>query len=160
MASDALLRVSELQALDVADLDFSTSTVTVRRSKTDQEGEGAVLYLGKPTLKRVRKWLEAAELEEGPLFRRVRVGGVVGESRLSQQAIRSIIKDRAEAAGVEGRVSGHSLRVGSAQSLAAAGATLVEMQQAGRWESPTMPGHYARAELASRGAVARLRYRK
>lgn len=54
VASDTLLRVSELQALEVADLDFSTSTVTVRRSKTDQEGEGAVLYLGKPTLKRVR----------------------------------------------------------------------------------------------------------
>ena len=57
-------------------------------------------------------------------------------------------------------VSGHSLRVGSAQSLAAAGTSLVEMQQAGCWESPTMPGHYARAELASRGAVDRVRYRK
>lgn len=98
--------------------------------------------------------------KQGPLFRRIRIGGAIGESALSQQAIRMIIKSRAEAAGVEGRVSGHSLRVGPAQSLAAAGATLVEMQQAGRWDSPTMPGHYARAELASRGAVARLRYRQ
>lgn len=132
----------------------------MRKSKTDQEAEGAVLYLGKPAMKRVRRWLEAAGLEGGRLFRRVRVGGAIGESALSRQAIRAIIKARAEAAGVEGRVSGHSLRVGSAQSLAAAGASLVEMQQAGRWESPTMPGHYARAELANRGAVARLRYRK
>ena len=99
VASDTLLRVSELQALEVAGLDFSTSTVTVRRSKTDQEGEGAVLYLGKPTLKRGRKWLEAAELEAGPLFRRIRVGGAVGEARLSQQATRSIIKVRRDAAG-------------------------------------------------------------
>ena len=64
----------------------------------------------------------------------------------------------AEAAGITGRVSGHSLRVGSAQSLASAGASVVEMQQAGRWQSPSMPGMYARGQLASRGAVARLRY--
>ena len=46
------------------------------------------------------------------------------------------------AVGIEGRVSGHSLRVGGAQSLAAGGASLVEMQTAGRWQSPAMPGHY------------------
>ena len=86
--------------------------------------------------------------------------GLVSARALSTRSVRQIIKDRAEAAGVEGRVSGHSLRVGAAQSLAQAGASLVEMQQAGRWESPLMPGHYARAELASRGAVARLRYRR
>ena len=124
VASDALLRVSEVAALEVGDLDWSGSTLLVRKSKTDQEGEGAVLYLGKPTLKRVWRWLEAAVLEAGRLFRRVRVGGAVGRSAPSHQAIRDIIKARAEAAGVEGRVSGHSLRVGSAQSLAAAGARL------------------------------------
>ena len=56
-------------------------------------------------------------------------------------------------------MSGHSLRVGSAQSLAAAGASVVEMQQAGRWKSPAMPGQYARKQMARRGAVARLRYK-
>ena len=64
----------------------------------------------------------------------------------------------AAAAGIEGRVSGHSLRVGGAQSLAAGGASIVEMQTAGRWQSPAMPGHYARGQLAARGAVARVRY--
>ena len=160
VASDALLRVSEVAALEVADIDFGSSAVTVRKSKTDQEGEGAVLYLGKPTLRRVRRWLDGAGLEDGPLFRPVRVGGAVGSRALSARSVREVIKSRSEAAGVEGRVSGHSLRVGAAQSLAAAGASLVAMQQAGRWQSPAMPGHYARAELASRGAVARLRYRK
>ena len=166
MASDTLLRVSGLAELEVGDIDFGTGTVTVRRSKTDQEGEGAVLYLDRPTLKRVWKWLEASELEGGSLFQRVRIGGVVGESALSHQAIRAIIKSRAEAVGIEGQVSGHSLRVRTAQSLAAADASLVEMQRAGRWQSPTMPGHHARAELASSpeesdlGAVARLRCRK
>ena len=45
-----------------------------------------------------------------------------------------------------GRVSGHSLRVGGAQSLASAGASLAEMQAAGRWSSPVMPGRYAQGE--------------
>ena len=59
---------------------------------------------------------------------------------------------------MDGRVSGHSLRVGSAQSLANAGASLVEMQVAGRWRSPVMPALYAQGQLPKQGAVARLRY--
>ena len=43
-------------------------------------------------------------------------------------------------------------------ALTAGGASLVEMQTAGRWQSPTMPSHYARGQLAARGAVARVRY--
>ena len=53
VASDALLGVSEVAALEVADIDWNSSTILVCRSKTDQEGE--VLYLGEPTLKRVRE---------------------------------------------------------------------------------------------------------
>ena len=78
--------------------------------------------------------------------------------RLGARSIRSIIAKRAAAAGVAGRVSGHSLRGGSAQSLAAAGAGLVELQEAGDWQAPTMPAHYARHQLAARGVVAKLRY--
>ncbi len=90
-------------------------------------------------------WLKAAELEEDLLFRRVRGGGAAGESALSHQAIWTIIESRAEATGLEGRVSGHSPRVGTAQSLAAQGATVIEMQQTGRWESPIMLGNYGAA---------------
>ena len=157
VASDALLRVSELAALTVADIDMTEQTITVQRSKTDQEGTGAVLFLGKPTIQRVQAWLAAAGMQAGPLFRALTKGGKV-RSGLSARSIRTIIARRAKAAGVPGRVSGHSLRVGSAQSLAAAGASVVEMQQAGRWKSPSMPGQYARKQMARRGAVARLRY--
>ena len=52
-------------------------------------------------------------------------------------------------------------QVGTAVSLAQSGATLVDMQTAGRWGDPTkMPAHYAKAELAERGAVARSFYGK
>ena len=136
-----------------------TGRLTIGHSKTDQEGDGAVLFVGAPTVNRVRAWMSAASIESGPIFRRVRRGDkVIGADELSTRAARDIIKRRAAAADLEGRFSGHSLRVGSAQSLAAGGASLVEMQTAGRWQSPSMPGHYARGQLAARGAVARLRY--
>ena len=104
---------------------------------------------------RVRAWMDAAGIADGPLFQRLDKAGKP-RGRLSTQSIRAIIQRRAQDAGIEGRVSGHSLRVESAQSLATAGASVVELQTAGRWQSP--PGRYARGQLAARGAVAKLRY--
>ena len=77
--------------------------------------------------------------------------------RLTDFSVRRIIQERAKAAGVDGFIAGHSLRVGSAVSLAQAGATVVDMQIAGRWKSSQMPAHYAKAELAERGAIARFK---
>lgn len=95
----------------------------------------------------------------GALFRHVRRSHPVGAENISARAVRTIITRRAAAAGVEGRVSGHSIRVGAAQSfVAATGASVVEMQFAGRWESVTMPGRHATGELAAREAVAELWY--
>ena len=78
--SDALLRVSEVASLDSADIARDadgSATVTVRRSKTDQEGEGAVLYLGAPTVRRLSAWQEAAAISDGPLFRAISKSGRV-----------------------------------------------------------------------------------
>ena len=161
LASDAMLRVSEIAAIELADLAWredGAGLLRIRSSKTDQEGRGAVAFLGAPTMRRVRAWLDAAGHTTGALFRRVRRNNVVGGEKISARAVRTIIAKRAADAGVEGRVSGHSLRVGAAQSLAAAGASVVEMQVAGRWESVTMPGRYASGQLAARGAVAKFRY--
>ena len=60
VASDALLRVSEISALYVDDVNLEEQTVLIRRSKTDQEGAGAVQFLGKPTTERVRAWVLGA----------------------------------------------------------------------------------------------------
>ena len=160
--SDAMLRVSEVTVLQCADIredNGGAGLLTIHNSKTDQDGEGAVLFLGAVTMRRIRAWKTAAGFNSGPLFRPVRVGGIVEEGALSSRSIRNIIQKRARQAGIEGvRISGHSLRVGSAQSLAQRGASLVELQQAGRWTSPHMPGRYVRGQLASRGPVARIRY--
>ena len=160
VASDALLRVSEAAALDVADLHVrpnGTGAIAIRGAKTDQEEIGVARYLGAPTVAAVQRYLAAAGVTDGPLFRRVNKGGAVG-GPLGVRSIRRIITCRAADAGISGRVSGHSFRVGSAQELAAAGAGVVDLQDAGGWKSPRMPAHYARHQHADRGAVERLRY--
>ena len=161
VTADAMLRVSEVanaQAEDVTFEDDGTARLLVRSGKTDQAGRGVVLFLGAPTATQVREWIAAAGICEGALFRRLSRGGALSEFGVGAASIRRVITCRARAAGIEGRVSGHSLRVGSAQSLAKRGAGLVEMQKAGRWVSPDMPARYTRSQAVAEGAVARLRY--
>jgi integrase len=153
LMSDCLLRISEVVAVNVGD--FKGSTLTLRSSKTDQEGAGETLYVCENTRELLKQYRERAEIGRGAVFRHIRRGGHVQSERLTPHSARRIIQKRAHAAGVEGFISGHSLRVGSAVSLAQAGATVVDMQVAGRWKSSQMPAHYARAEMAERGAIAR-----
>lgn len=157
--SDALLRVSEAEAIDVDHLDFGNNALFIPRSKTDQTGKGAVQYLGPRTLEHVRTWLEKAKVTDGPLFRTINKDYLRAmKKRIGTYTIRKVVKQRCRDAGIEGRISGHSLRVGSAQSLAQRSASLVEMQQVGRWSDPGMPYRYARKFIAQQSAMARLRY--
>lgn len=153
--SDAMLRPSEAAAIDVANIEDGTLYVPV--SKTDPTGKGATLFLGDATMDRVAAWQEESGIENGILFRPVYRGSVGPDHPMSTFSIRRILARRGADAGFDG-ITGHSARIGAAQSLARVGASVVEMQVAGRWKSPRMPAEYARKELAGRGAVARLRY--
>lgn len=155
LMSDCLLRISEVVAVNVGDL--KKTTLLLRASKTDQEGAGEALYVCAATRKVLNQYRERAGLTRGALFRHIRRGDHIQSNRLNPHSARRIIKKRAAHAGVDGFISGHSLRVGSAVSLAQAGATVVDMQVAGRWKSSQMPAHYAKAELAERGAIARFK---
>ncbi|MDE0036348.1 MAG: tyrosine-type recombinase/integrase [Gammaproteobacteria bacterium] len=157
--SSALLRIAEASALDAGDVSFQkdgSAHIEIHRSKTDQHGDGAVGHIVPAAAARLRKWMDTAGIESGPLFRPV-PGRRIGETRLGAAAICGVIKRRAKQAGIARRVSGHSLRVGAAQSLVEEGASLVDVQVAGRWKSSSMPAYYVRNQEASRGAVARLR---
>lgn len=136
---------------------------TLHQSKTDQGTWGyssVVLYVGAPTRQVIRRYCEAGRITKGALFRRIRRGDNITRDRLSADGARKTIKRSASEARVSGVISGHSLRVGSAVSLVQAGASVVDLQVAGRWKSPQMPAHYARAELAERGGIARFKYGK
>ena len=155
LMSDCLLRISEVVTVNIGDL--KEKTLTIQSSKTDQESTGESLYVCEATRNVLNRYRERAGITRCALFRHIRRGDNIQPQRLTPHSARRIIQKRAADAGVEGFISGHSLRVGSAVSLAQAGATVVDMQVAGRWKSSQMPAHYAKAELAERGAIARFK---
>ena len=71
-------------------------------------------------------------------------------------SLNSMIAERARSAGLKGAFSSHSLRIGAAQDLVAAGKSLPAIMQDGRWKSPQMVLRYARKLLANRGAMAEM----
>lgn len=159
LARDLLARSSELVALDVADISFAedgSGTVLIRKSKTDQEGQGAERWISPPTVKAVKNWLRYANIDQGAVFQSLtKGGGVKRRTRLSTTDVYRSFQRLADIAGLEG-ISGHSCRVGMAQDLTANGAELGAIMQAGRWKSPTMPARYGERLAAGRGAVAQL----
>ena len=115
LMSDCLLRISEAVDVDVGDI--HKNTLRIKWSKTDQEGRGEVLYVGSPTLKLIDLYCTRAGIDNGALFRHIRRGDHVQSGRLTTVSARRIIKARARAAGVDGFISGDSLRVGSEVSV-------------------------------------------
>lgn len=162
LMSDTLARISEVAELQCSDVEPEAGgggTVHIRASKTDQRGEGATRYIGPATRAAIGRYLAAAGHSTGALFRQVRRGGHSSPQALSAGSIGVIVRQRVAAvAEIRGRIGGHSLRVGSARELAAAGASVAELQQAGGWRSPATPEVYIRRETAARGPIARRRY--
>ena len=124
-------RRNEIVTLDYEDLDFVQEglKIRVKRSKTDQFGEGIIKGLPYfdnsqycPVVS-IRKWLEISKINTGPIFRRFTKGSKLSENRLSDQTVALLIKDYLKIAGIESRnYSGHSLRSGFATSAAESGA--------------------------------------
>ncbi len=148
-------RRSELVALDVADITEAKTglLITIRRSKTDQEGEGITIAIARGDLacpaKALREWLDAAGIETGAIFRPVNKSGVVAPSRLSDRSVANIVKAYAQRAGFDATTfSGHSLRSGFLTSAAAKGASIFKMMDVSRHKSvDTLRGYVRDAEL-------------
>ena len=148
-------RRSELVALDVADIQPSDSglRVTIRRSKVDQEGEGAVIAIAPGSTdcpaRALTAWLNAAGIGEGPVFRPINKVGKVSSARLSDRSVANIVKAYADRAGLDGRMfSAHSLRSGFLTSAAANGASIFKMMDVSRHKSAdTLRGYVQDAEL-------------
>lgn len=137
---DAGLRRSEAAALlweDVTPTEDGAGTLLIRKSKTDQEGTGRVVALtadAMQDLDRLRLTQDSAETRVFPL-----TDGQI--ARRIQAATR--------AAGVEGRYTGHSGRVGMARKMVSSGAPTPIVMHQGRWKTPTMVSAYTRSEEAS-----------
>jgi integrase len=118
------LRRSELVGLDVAHMKPTATglRLMVPRSKTDPAGEGAEVGIARGgraatcPVQALQSWLNAAEILDGPVFRRVTQWGTVGTQRLRPDAVRQILGKRAAAAGIKGTllepVTPHGMRAG------------------------------------------------
>ncbi len=166
VAYDTLLRRSELVSLEVSDLVEEvdgSATLLVRKSKTDAEGTGAMLYLARDTVKLVKIWLDRGGITEGRLLRSVRKDSTVGE-KLHPSQVPRIYKTMALGAGLPAdtvdALAGHSTRVGPVQDMIACGIELPAILQAGRWKSARMVQRYGERLLARRSGAAQLAERQ
>ena len=123
-------RRNEIVSLDHDDLDFVQEglKINIKRSKTDQFGEGfikALPYFDNsqycPVVS-LKKWIEISKISSGSLFRRFTKGSRLSEKRLTDQTVALLIKEYLKLAGIENKnYSGHSLRSGFATSAAESG---------------------------------------
>jgi site-specific recombinase XerD len=146
-------RRSELVSLDVRDVEFSEDglKVTLRRSKTDQEGRGRVVgvpYGSDPQLcpvRSLRRWLEAASITAGPLFRYVSRHGHIAGSALTAQTVRGVVQRYCRAAGLGARqFSAHSLRSGFVTQATINSASECSIMNQTGHKSPAMVRRYTR----------------
>ena len=124
-------RRNELVSLDYDDLDFVSEglKINLRRSKTDQFGEGSLKALPYfdnfnycPVIS-IQKWIKISNIKSGALFRRFNKGLNLSENRLTDQTVALLIKKYLKLAGIDCKnYSGHSLRSGFATSAAESGA--------------------------------------
>ena len=147
-------------ALQVSDLEEVPDgyRVTIRRSKTDQTGQGHEIVIPRGLRIRpvaaVQTWLQAASIEDGYLFRAILFraihrGGHVRAWGLPGHAVAKIVKQYALAAGLDpAEFSGHSLRAGFVTSAAETGASVLKIQETSRHKSVDMlAGYVRRVEL-------------
>jgi site-specific recombinase XerD len=124
-------RRNEIVSLNYDDIEFVNEgmKINLRRSKTDQYGEGflkGIPYFDNPVYCPVismQNWLKISKIDSGSLFRRFSKGAKLTEIRLTDQTVALIIKKYLQLAGIDSKnYSGHSLRSGFATSAADAGA--------------------------------------
>lgn len=147
----AALRRSELVTLLCSNLRFEEEglVLTLPRSKTNQEGRLetiAVAYGSDPStcpVRSVRRWLDGAGLDAGPVFRGLTPQGGLRATALGDRMVAHIVKRRCSAVGIDPKsVAGHSLRRGFATSAARAHKPDRSIKRHGRWKSTAMLERY------------------
>jgi len=156
-------RRSELVGLDAEDVAFTQegATITLRRSKTDQEGQGR--KIGIPQLpasdacpiRALRAWLEASGITTGALFRAIALGGRLLPGRLSGGAVAIVVKRSLPAGRDTSKFAGHSLRAGFVTAAANGGASIKAIcRQTGHRSIETVTRYMREASLFRGNALA------
>jgi len=167
----AALRRSELVALTIGDVERQPRglMINVRRSKTDQRGEGALIAVASaddPTLSPTLafdRWMSIRGTNdpEAPLFCAVHKSGKLIPRPLSDQVVALIVKKTAEAVGLDPtRYSGHSLRAGLATAASDAEAELHDIMRQTRHLSTEVARRYMRGRDLWRNNVTMRLFKK
>ena len=151
----AALRRSELVTLERRDVELVEKglLLTVRHSKTDQDGEGQVIAVpaGKTLrpLERLKAWLAVRGGNAGPLFYQIDPQGQLTDTAMSDRSIARLVQKYAGRAGLDpGTVGGHSLRAGFLTEASRAGSTIAKMQEVSRHKKvEVLLGYVRSAEL-------------
>jgi integrase len=149
------MRRSELVALTLADLTWTKDGVTVliRRSKTDQEGQGQQIAVPRGSnlrpVQALEQWLAGSEISAGPVFRAVALGGRVSDQPLASDSVARIVQRYARRAGLDpAQFAAHSLRAGYVTSAVAARAPLPRIADQTRHKSlDVLRGYEREADL-------------
>ena len=161
-------RRHELISLDWEDLDFVNEglKINIKKSKTDQFGEGSIKAL--PyfddhrycPVKSIQQWLKISNIKTGPLFRKFHKGMKLSKIRLSDQSVALLVKEYLSKTGVDNtNYSGHSLRSGFATSAAEAGAEERSIMAMTGHKSTEMVRRYIKeANLFKNNALNKLKF--
>ena len=161
-------RRNEIVSLDYEDLDFVHEglKITVKKSKTDQYGEG--LIKGVPYFENsiycpvtiVKRWLNISKITSGPLFRRFSKGSKLTSNRLTDQTVALLIKNYLNKTGIDSKnYSGHSLRSGFATSAAESGAEERSIMAMTGHKSTEMVRRYIKeANLFKNNALRKIKF--
>mgnify|MGYP006075211681 FL=1 len=160
-------RRNEIVSLDYDDLDFVEEglKIQIRKSKTDQFGEGSVKalpYFDNPKYCPVislKNWINISKIHSGSLFRRFLKGSKLSRNRLTDQTVALLIKEYLKIAGIDSKnYSGHSLRSGFATSAAEAGAEERNIMAMTGHKSPEMVRRYIKeANLFKNNALSKIK---
>jgi integrase len=165
----AALRRSELVGLSIDDVSMSPQgiQVTIRKSKTDQDGAGAIVPIqkasgiGSRAYEALREWLgvfDEDRVKDGPLFRGIDRHGNIKAGALTGQSVKIVIAKAAKAAGIDpAGFSGHSLRAGLATSAAMRGVGERKIMETTRHTNlRTVHGYIRQATIWETGALSML----
>ena len=161
-------RRTELISIDHDDLEFVPEglKITIKRSKTDQYGEGMIKGLPYfineiycPVLS-LKKWLDLSKIKSGPIFRRFAKGSSLTNNRLTDQSVVLLIKNYLNLAGIENsNYSGHSLRSGFATVAAESGADERSIMSMTGHKSTQMVRRYIReANIFKNNALNKIKF--
>ena len=161
-------RRNEIVSLDYDDLDFVTEglKINIKRSKTDQFGEGSTKALPYFDNKQycpvisLKRWIDLTKINSGPLFRRFSKGSKLSENRLTDQSVALIIKEYLRLAGIDSKnYSGHSLRSGFATTAAESGVEERNIMAMTGHKSPEMVRRYIKdANLFKNNALNKIKF--